>query len=221
MANDQVTRINATVCIPYRATTDRVAAYKRVRAFWKHHGFPVVTGDSGSDIFNLAASRNAAVRKSKTRNVIVADADTIPDIEQVYLAIDAPGITWPFTEYRHIPGGCVTRGDLMTAPVDRTYSASVGGLFVCSVGDYWDAGGNDERFVHGWGFEDSAFYLAARTFGLANRARDGIVFSFNHSADRDMSSANPHKTRYDLYRFADGRPELMRELIRGNAPEVT
>lgn len=216
------TRINATVCIPYRATPDRVAAYKRVRAFWKHHGFPVVTGDSGSEIFNLAASRNAAVRKAKTRNVIVADADTIPDIEQVYLAIDTPGITWPFSEYRHIPGECVKRADLMLAPVDRYYSNSVGGLFVCSVGDYWAAGGMDERFSHrSWGYDDSAFYLAAKTLGLANRTQHGIVFSFNHAADRDMTNDNPHKTRYQLYRMCDGHPDLMRELIRGNAPEVS
>lgn len=216
------TPTSATVCIPYRATPDRVAAYKRVRAFWKHHGFPVVTGDSGSDIFNLAASRNAAVRKAKTRNIIVADADTIPDIEQVYVALDTPGITWPFAEYRHIPGECVKRSDLMLAPVDRYYSASVGGLFVCSVDDYWAAGGMDERFSHrSWGYDDSAFYLAARTFGLANRPADGIVFSFNHSAERDMTDDNPHKTRYQLYRMCDNRPDLMRELIRGNAPEVS
>jgi glycosyltransferase involved in cell wall biosynthesis len=213
---------DATVCIPYRATPDRVAAYRRVRAFWKHHGFPVVTGDSGSETFNLAASRNAAVRKAKTRNVIVADADTIPDIEQVYVALDTSGITWPFAEYRHIPGECVKRSDLMLAPVDRYYSASVGGLFVCSVDDYWAAGGMDERFSHrSWGYDDSAFYLAARTFGLANRTSHGIVFSFNHSADRDMTNDNPHKTRYQLYRMCDGHPDLMRELIRGNAPEVS
>lgn len=213
---------DATVCIPYRATPDRVAAYKRVRAFWRHHGFPVVTGDSGSDIFNLAASRNAAVRKAKTHNIIVADADTVPDIEQVYVALDKPGITWPFAEYRHIPGECVKRSDLMLAPVDRYYSASVGGLFVCSVDDYWAAGGMDERFSHrSWGYDDSAFYLAARTFGLANRPADGIVFSFNHFAERDMTDDNPHKTRYQLYRMCDNRPELMRELIRGNAKEVT
>lgn len=206
----------SAVCIPYRATNDRKLAFARVHAFWTYHGFPVVTGDSDHEQFNLAAARNAAVRKAKTSHVIVADADTIPDIEQVYLALGTPGITWPFAEYRHIPGECVSRNDLMTAPIDRTYRRSVGGLFVCSSDDYWDVGGQDERFSRGWGYEDNAFYLAAATLSSTHRPGHGIVFSFNHSQDRDMSAANPHKVRYELYRMCQGQPDLMRELIRGN-----
>jgi hypothetical protein len=220
--------IDATVCIPWRPTAERMPAYNRVRDFWNYHGFKVIEHDSGGRTsdppsarpFNLSQARNNAVRKAITRYVIVADADTLPDIGAVMASLDEfDGVTWPFTEYRHIPGWCADKADLMSAPADRVYNASVGGIFICQRERYWKLGGCDELFT-GWGFEDNAFHAVADTLSHVRRM-PGIVFSFNHfhgdprhDEYRDMSKENPNRSRYELYRVCSKRPHLMRELIR-------
>lgn len=208
--------MNTNVCVtmPWRAQPDRLKAYKRVRNFWQHHGFPVVTADGpAGKPFNLCKARNNAVKKTVADRIIVADADTIPDIGAVYKALENDGVTWPFARYRHIPGSHVNDTDLMTVPIDREYLGSVGGLFICERELYWKLGGMDEKFESCWGYEDNAFYLVARTLSEARR-EEGVVFSFNHSADRDMSEDNPNRHRYALYKAADGQPKVMRELIK-------
>lgn len=188
--------------------------FDRVQAFWQHHGFPIITADSDpTQPFHICEARNNAARQANTAHLIIADADTIPDIGAVHQALTLDGITWPFTEYRHIPATYTDQADLMSAPADQTYRNSVGGLLVTPSETYWELGGMDERFHRRWGYEDNAFALAAKTLSKARRI-DGIVFSFNHSADRDLSTDNPNRHRYELYKFAAGRPEIMRELIR-------
>jgi hypothetical protein len=187
-----------------------------VHCFWQHHGFKVVEADSRRGLpFAISEARNAAVRQVKTAKVIVADADTIPDIGAVLAALENDGVTWPHTLYRHIPGSYADKADLMTAPVDHLYRRSVCGLFVTSTETYWALGGMDERFERTWGFEDSCFALAAGTLSTTHRVT-GMAFSFNHAVpgDRDTSSANPNRHRYALYQFANGKPQIMRELIK-------
>lgn len=210
--------MDATVCMPWRPAPDRMAAYARVTAFWKHHGLPIVEADSTPALaFSLAEARNRAVRQAETEYVIVADADTIPDIGAVTRALTMPdGVTWPFTHYRHIPAEWVDHPDLMTAPVDQAYRNSVGGLLVCRRETYWRLGGMDDRFERCWGYEDNAFHAAAATLAKVNRL-PGTVFSFNHTVagtGRDMTPRNPNRHRYELYKFANGKPHLMRELIK-------
>lgn len=210
--------MDATVCIPWRPAPDRMAAYARVTAFWKHHGLPIVEVDSTPALaFSLAEARNKAVRQAETEFVIVADADTIPDIGAVTRALDNhDGVTWPFTEYRHIPPEWIDAPDLMSAPIEQAYGASVGGIFVTRRETYWRLGGMDERFERRWGFEDNAFHAAASTLAAAHRV-PGIVFSFNHGVagpGRDMTKDNPNRWRYELYKFATGKPQLMSELIK-------
>lgn len=210
--------MHATVCIPWRPAPDRIASYTRVTAFWKHHNLPIVEADSTPALtFSLAEARNKAVRRAKTEFIIVADADTIPDIGAVAHAIQrGDGVTWPFQQYRHIPAEYADRRDLMTAPADQVYGASVGGLFVCRRDLYWRLGGMDERFERRWGFEDNAFHAVASTLSTVHR-EPGIVFSFNHRVDgagRDISESNPNRSRFELYKFALGKPRLMAELIK-------
>ena len=205
----------ATVAIPWRPAPDRIDAYRRVTSFWTHHGLPIITADSDpARPFSLPEARNRAVKKVRTAKVIVTDADTIPDIGAVLAALEDPdGVTWPFTVYRHIPGRYATEADLMSAPVEREYVRSVGGIIVCDVATYWAVGGMDERFDRRWGFEDNAFHTAVVTLSRARR-KPGIVFSFNHTADRDMSPDNPNRHRAALYVLASTSPELMRELVK-------
>jgi hypothetical protein len=206
---------DVTVAIPWRPQPDRLAAHSRVLQFWQHHGFPVVEADSDpKQPFSLAEARNNAVRKVTTPKVIVADADTVPDIGAVYAALaNEDGVTWPFHQYRHIPNEYATNPDLMTAPVDRIYRNSVGGCFVTTVDTYWALGGMDERFDRRWGYEDNAFHHVVTTLSTEHRI-PGILFSFNHAADREMTHDNPNRHRADLYKYATQKPELMRELIK-------
>jgi hypothetical protein len=183
----------------------------------------VVEADSGggAGVFNLSQARNHAVLQAKTRYVIVADADTLPDIAAVEASLDEfDGVTWPYMTFRHIPNSAVDKSDLMSVQPDRTYGQSVGGILVCPTQIYWELGGMDEKFT-GWGFEDNAFEIVARTLTRAIRRMDGIVFSFNHfdgdprnDAYRDMSRTNPSRIRMQLYAMCKNNPELMRELIR-------
>jgi hypothetical protein len=206
--------------MPWRPQPDRLEAHKRVRAFWDYHGFRVIESDCGSGKFNLSQARNYAVMRAKTRHVIVADADTLPDIASVIASLDEfDGVTWPYETYRHIPSRYAAESDLMTANIDRQYGNSVGGIFICQLDTYWRLGGCDEKFV-GWGWEDNAFHMVAETLSRCRR-QPGITFSFNHfdgdprhDAYRDMTTSNPNYVRAQLYKACFRRPDLMRELIR-------
>lgn len=206
------------VCIPWRSQPDRVPAFKRVKAWYEDRGYNVITADSRKhDVFNVAASRNLAVSKALSDVVVVADADTIPDetalgtaVELVTNVPSGSGIVYPFDRYRYLTPESV---DLPEAEwvVDREYRQSVGGMIVSDRDTYWSLGGQDERFSR-WGYEDNAFYLAAAT--LSNVVRiPGVVHAFGHEADRDLSVENPGKSRHQLYRFAENKPDVMRELI--------
>lgn len=214
--NDLVTDISV-VCIPWRPAPGREAPFERVTRFWEHHGFTVVTGDSSGESFSLCEARNNAVRASDDAPVvIVADADTIPDIGSVFEAVrtvQAGEVVWPFERYRHIPPDAVGESDLHAVRPDQEYRGSLGGLFVCLRETYWDFGGMDERFHPRWGYEDNAFHAVASTLGTVRRL-PGCIYSFNHEADRDMSEQNPNRHRNEIYQACLKRPEMMRELTR-------
>ena len=208
---------DTTVVIPWRATPDRIQAHERVRQFWQHFGFPVIEANSNARMpFHLAEARNKGVKAATSQAVIVADADTIPDIAAVMLALDMleyPMVIYPHDRYRHIPGEHADKADLMTAPYAKEIRNSVGGLFITQRTTYLELGGMDERFERRWGYEDSAFVLVATTFAKVQRC-SGLVFSFDHAADRDMTENNPNRARYQLYKMCFGNPALMRELLK-------
>lgn len=208
---------DATVCMPWRPQPDRIAAQERVVGFWRHHGFPVIMADSPkTQPFHIGKARNRAVKASQNAIVIVADADTIPDLGAVLRAVQRVQdgvVIWPFDIYRHIPGDYVTSPDLASAPVNREYRSSVGGLFVTTTNTYWDLGGMDERLEPRWGWEDNCWHLAVTALAKADR-EIGTIYSFDHAADRDLSEDNPNYWRWMLYRSANLNPRLMRELIK-------
>src|SRR6516164_736816 len=91
----------ATVVIPWRPSPSRLAAYRRVREFWRLVNWPIVTADSDTEVFSLSQARNNGVRQADTPIVVISDADTIPPPANVTAAVaDPTGVCWPFTRYR-------------------------------------------------------------------------------------------------------------------------
>lgn len=202
--------------MPWRPQPDRLKAHNRIRKFWQHFGFHVIEADSDPwQPFSIAVARNNAVRRATTDTVIVADADSLPDIASVLAAVEDSrgGVTYPYETFKHIDGGWSDKADLLAAPVDQTYNRSVGGMFITRRETYWRVGGMDEMFHPVWGYEDNAFALAAQTLVGIHR-QPGNLLSFNHSANRDLSQGNPNKARYALYLLANNKPDVMAELVR-------
>lgn len=186
--------------MPWRETPSRLPAYKRVRRFWESHGFDVIAGDSDPTLpFNVSQARNNAVRQAVTDVVILADADTLPDIDAVHAAVEMPeAIVWPFIDYLRISSAWIDADDLSAVPVLHRHPKSVGGVIVCDRAEYWRLGGFDEAF-QGWGYEDNAFALVARMFSTVGRV-PAVVYSFEHEARRVQPPRN--RKRWLTYRQA-------------------
>lgn len=183
-------QLDATVCIPWRPSPSRMAAFDRVTEFWRQFGWPIVTGDSDSEVFSLAQARNSAVSQAKTDVVVIVDADTLIDPLNVLRAVAEPsGVCWPFTKYRTIDQKYLglPYEELVTVPYLNTWDgdgvAGVGGCLVTTRKEYWRLGGQPPEFV-GWGWEDTAFTIVVRTLSTAKRAV-GYLYSFEHNTDSD------------------------------------
>lgn len=233
--------IRAAVAMPWRPQPDRIKAFEYVKAWWEGNGFvedkSLFIGEepSTTDLpFSLAEARNAMVSKAGHADVvIVADADTVPEIglirEAIELSMTPRTVVYPFTGYRYLdsryldsascpgfehlfgPQGC-----LNTLMPKWTMQDSVGGIMVTSVLTYWEFGGMDEKFERCWGFEDVAFLTVAKALGTVRRL-PGSVYSFSHDVEgigRDWSDENPNYWRAELYRMAQDNPKLIRELIK-------
>jgi hypothetical protein len=211
------------ICIPWRPQPHRIAAYERVRRFYRDVGLDDLVIIADSDPlrdFNLSDARNRAVQMAGNRGaevVVVADADTIPDFKVLMRAVKRASrygrVIYPFTEYVYL--GDVNPElleDFNSAPIERVYTASVGGMVVLTTRLYWELGGFDDCFTR-WGYEDNAFLAAAQTLAQVERL-EGKVWAFSHDAERDLSGRNPGSYRMSLYRYAQRDPHLMRELVK-------
>jgi hypothetical protein len=207
------------VIIPWRPQPDRLNAFHRVIDWWVERGFTPILSDSDPDKpFNLSQARNNGVRASEAFVVILADADTIPDDLAMARAVRRARhevVVYPFDDYIYLAATADPRDTstpLDELPVERHFNHSFGGLMVVRRDIYWSLGGHDEKFEQ-WGYEDTAFQLAAEALFKTERV-PGPVYAFNHSADRDMTARNPGRARVALYRYARRDPAIMRELLR-------
>jgi SAM-dependent methyltransferase len=224
-------RLQATVCIPWRPSPSRLAAFERVKKFWSMFGWPVITADSDTEIFSLSQARNNAVRQATTDVVVVSDADTLVDPLNVLRAVaDPAGVWWPFTKYRILKPEYLDTplAQLAGVPYVNTWdgegTAGVGGCMVASAKEWWRLGGQPPEFI-GWGWEDVAFTLVVETLSRARRLR-GHVYAFEHNTnaeryvgatadspgwDRTWSANEPLMKPYT---HARGRPWIMREFLQ-------
>ena len=222
-----------SVCIPWRPQPDRQRIFECVKRWWEKQGFiegeSMFIGDEVMDShdvlpFSLAAARNQVVRMAEFDDVIIlADADTVPEIkvveEAVEIAMEPGHVIYPFNEYRYLDrkDASLDMGGIHAARPIWTKGNSVGGILVANRKTYWDLGGMDERFERTWGWEDNAFVAVADTLAKVIRL-PGKVYSFSHEVEglgRDWSKLNPNTWRNELYDFAYGKPKVMRELLKG------
>lgn len=213
--------MSCDVCIPWRATPEREPIFHAVRTWWERNGFNVITADSGHAPFNRAASRNAAVALATTDEVIIADADTVPDLAAMHRAVELAreAVVYPFDRCASLAAEHARPYDLLHGVLPQLSASwyshdSTGGVFAIHRATYWRLGGQDPGFT-GWGFEDDAFYLVARELHQVIRLR-ADAYAFDHTEHRDWSVNNPGYGRLATYRriAAEGRLEEFLEYRR-------
>lgn len=232
------------VVIPYRPSTpERRAAYKLVHAYWSEviAGHPVVADDPNPGPFNrgraLAAGVDAVLvealvaagRNSVARQVLVlADADIIPDTTAIYDAIgaltaqpDRWAYAVPFSSVQYLgpdsTSAIAAGAPVWNEPVERTWPRlSTGGITIVTSDHYIAAGGFDPRFA-GWGYEDAAWDIAARTLtGLPVRWIDRPCRHLWHPEPPDANDDARVARSLDLvrrYEAADGNRNAVVDLI--------
>jgi hypothetical protein len=232
-------RLIATVCIPWRPSPSRLAAFERVKQFWAMFGWPMLTADSDTEVFSLAQARNNAVRQAETDVVVISDADTLIDPLNVLRAVAEPvGICWPFTKYRVLAQEYLDTplAELASVPHVNSWDGvgilGVGGCLVATTKEYWRLGGQPSEFI-GWGWEDTAFTAVVSTLSTVRRFT-GSVYAFEHNRLSDADSSEKYlgtvadspgwdrdvernRELFRPYNAAKGRAWLMREIVKQRA----
>lgn len=206
------------VCVPWRpGDVHRNAAWEHVRAFWSDR-YPVYTGDTDGP-FNRAAARNAAAALTDAEILIFADADTIGDHQSISLAVAHAAKTGELT-YPHTRTVKLSRqGTVQLRAGHRVKGqlihGSPAGILVVRR-DLYEQVMWDERFDEGWGYEDVAFAMAARTLGGVHRIPADIIHLWHPVAveKRDaIRYRTGNRALRDEYGKADGDPKAMKRLL--------
>lgn len=192
----------------WRATPDRMAAFKRTVRFWRQFG-DVRFFDSGHEVFNRAASRNVAVREAARAGhskLVVTDADTIPELGAVveaYAAVTDDAVRLPYDRCRVLD---------LSDRVLGEFGFTCGGVYVTTVNGWFNVGGQDELFTR-WAPEDFAFKLAHETLVGPMVRHEGVLLSLGHGqSERAENEGDPEVQLYRRYEHANGNPEAMRAL---------
>lgn len=210
------------VWIPWRPQPSRVRGFEFVRSWWEQIGFTVCTIDVTGDPFNLAACRNRAVELAQSRVVIVADADTLPELssldEAITLAADGHGTVLPYTAYRSLQARGSTQA-LTGRPLRDCHHITIpgacSGIFVTTKPGWAKHHGQDERFA-GWGCEDAAWDITHTTLIGPPKRVEGVVYALTHdSQDKDGEPTRANYGRIHLYEQARGDRDRIEALARG------
>lgn len=193
---------------------------------------PIVEGHHDQGAFNRSAALNLAVRLAPPdwQVAIVIDSDVIIDPARVREAIRL-GHEQGKVVYPHdIRKDLHARGtEAVMAGYARSWERFVHKRYPDMVSSVvivprrlWDEiGGFDETF-RGWGYEDTAFDAAARTFGDGTLRLRGEVWHLWHPTAREGKPGSPewrlNSTRGARYRAAAGDREAIRALQAERVP---
>lgn len=220
--------MRAACVIPWRPTKpDRIAHHATVRRHLRRilpEAFHI-DADSGHEPFSRAGSRNRGVRLAQDVGcevIVINDADTLVEERPLLDAIEActDGVMHlPYTRYRSLTrsGLAQYRADkpLLDCEVDHDHEWATGGVIVIQADAWWRAGGMDERMV-GWGFEDSAYRVAADALLGPTVRHQGVIHHLWHRPEWNLGSAeyNANAERMQRYVQAEGNAEAVKDVVR-------
>lgn len=232
------------IVIPYRAgDSARDASFAVVARWWTDFtgGDLIACDDPDPDRFNRGRAINAGVRRllehvAGIRSddfLVAADADLIPSEHAVAECIGRlhaqPGryaYAVPFAQVEYVSRAATSEvhaGANPWAPgieIEGVWDRlSTGGITIVTVHAWALAQGFDPRF-HGWGFEDAAFDIAARTLtGTHPFHRHGSTVRHlwhPRPAEQDAGDAGYQASLALCHRYedADGNPDALGALLR-------
>lgn len=172
-----------SIVIPWRETPSRVQAFKKLTE-WYNKNFPslnIILCDSGSETFNLSASRNVGIKKAFSLDnefVIVSDADVFSSSDSIIESIESclknNSIANPYDHVVNLSyeGTALFFNNNINCISYNLYQASsptiingvlsninpCSGVNVISRAAWELVGEFDENFL-GWGFEDNAYHI--------------------------------------------------------------
>lgn len=214
----------------------RKANLERVLEHWRPYtktALAIDDGREGDAQFNRSAAYNKGVRRRRVAEVFIfTESDMILDYGQidkaVQMALEAPGLVVPFTQYRYLSprdSERVRAGEI--APEDCTPEStmdngrSIGAVNVVSRETLNLIGQWDESFEGNW-YDDNAMQRAFEVCAGPTRWVDGPAHHLyhlpgwkgSHLTDEDKAATARNKARYGLYQRAE-TPERIRELTAG------
>lgn len=213
------------VVIPWRPFANREYAFNIVKS-WYEESLPdakIITADDGRSPFCLSGTRNVGVQlaeKEGAEVIVLSDADTVPEITSLSLAISAAlefdSVILPYTEYRSLMEEG-SQQHLSGIPFENCnyigVSGACSGIYVFRPEIWWKHYGQDERF-RGWGFEDAAWYIAHTTLlGTEPMRIDGRVYAFTHvAAEKEGPNYERNANFCAQYLAISGNVDEMRSL---------
>lgn len=157
--------------------------------------------------FNRSAARNEAIAEARGDVLLIADADTVFQPDQIETGLDAleQGAPWviPYSlgRYYNLSADETIRTwreapDAVIAEPDdhRLYEHKIdswAGMLLVSRENYDKVGGYDERFK-GWGYEDNAFRAALDHHVGPHQRVDGYTLHLWHPAPEAECFSQPH-----------------------------
>ena len=218
-----------SIFIPWRPAPSREAAFEAVTR-WYADEFPefsVRTVDTDDDVFVLAACRNRAVASAGVDDdVVINDADTIPEPEALLAAIAAARtsglVHLPYTAYHWLGarGSAQYLSGVASEDCDHELiRGACSGVYVTTPRTWAAHGGQDERF-RGWGYEDAAWNLAHQTMlGHPPQRHEGRVYALHHLAEtRAGARFETNAALMERYKLAAGDGAAMRALLEAREP---
>lgn len=212
------------VVMPWRPQPSRLYMFGVVNE-WIVREFPEWTRhhvDTPGRQFNVSACRNTGVRMAEESGadiVVILDADVVLAPENMAAAVSMVesdgGFVIPYTTYWCLDA----QGEQQMQagiPMEKCHSVhmkgSIAGAWVTTPKDWWDVGGNDERFA-GWGWEDTSWHCAATTLSTVTRL-DGRLMAGHH--DPQARAGLQQRRNMNLYRRyiqAQDNPKKMQVLV--------
>lgn len=208
----------------------RDVLFANVLRWWKVHynDAQICMGRNFDQPFNRGKARNEAFKDATGDIIIVADADTLPTVDGVDLAIEeilegrarwmlpyGPDRYYNLSEERT---KSILNSGATTIPEPVTWEHKItswAGCLIMPRAAYEAVGGYDERFV-GWGYEDNAFQFALDTIWGPHARIDSFCCHLWHAIEPGTTFDSPtigaNRALFGKYQAAVGRPEDMKEV---------